>query len=34
VDDGERAIRVAQRILLMAAAIWRNNKTGTPVNRS
>jgi len=28
------AIRVAQRILAMAAAIWHNNKTGTPVSRS
>ena len=28
------AIRVAQRILAMAAAIWHNNKTGQPVTRS
>ena len=28
------AIRVAQRILAMAAAIWHNNKTGRPVTRS
>ena len=28
------AIRVAQRILVMAAAIWHNNKTGAPVTRS
>ena len=28
------AIRVAQRILAMAAAIWHNNKTGVPVTRS
>ena len=28
------AIRVAQRILAMAAAIWRNNQTGAPVTRS
>jgi hypothetical protein len=28
------AIWVAQRILAMAAAIWHNNKTGAPVNRS
>lgn len=28
------AIRVAQRILAMAAAIWHNRKTGTPVTRS
>jgi hypothetical protein len=27
-------IRVAQRILAMAAAIWHNNKTGQPVTRS
>ena len=27
-------IRVAQRILAMAAAIWRNNQTGAPVTRS
>jgi hypothetical protein len=27
-------IRVAQRILAMAAAIWHNNKTGAPVTRS
>ena len=25
------AIRVAQRILAMAAAIWHNNTTGAPV---
>jgi hypothetical protein len=28
------AIRVAQRILAMAAAIWRNNQIGAPVTRS
>jgi hypothetical protein len=28
------AIRVAQRILAMTAAIWHNNKTGQPVTRS
>src|ERR1039457_1330423 len=28
------AIRVGQRILAMAAAIWHNNKTGAPVTRS
>ena len=28
------AIRVGQRILAMAAAIWHNNKTGQPVTRS
>ena len=28
------AIRVAQRILAMAAAIWRNNQVGAPVTRS
>jgi hypothetical protein len=28
------AIRVAQRVLAMAAAIWHNNKTGAPVTRS
>ena len=28
------AIRIAQRILAMAAAIWHNNKTGAPVTRS
>ena len=28
------AIRVAQRILAMAAAIWRNNRIGAPVTRS
>jgi len=28
------AIRIAQRILAMAAAIWHNNKTGQPVTRS
>jgi hypothetical protein len=28
------AIRVAQRILAMAAASWHNNKTGSPVTRS
>ena len=28
------AIRVAQRVLAMAAAIWHNNKTGQPVTRS
>jgi hypothetical protein len=28
------AVRVAQRILAMAAAIWHNNKTAAPVTRS
>jgi hypothetical protein len=28
------AIRVAQRILAMAAAIWRNNQIGAPITRS
>jgi hypothetical protein len=28
------AVRVAQRILAMAAAIWHNNKTGAPITRS
>lgn len=28
------AIRIAQRILAMAAAIWRNSQTGAPVTRS
>jgi len=28
------AIRIAQRILAMTAAIWHNNKTGAPVTRS
>ena len=28
------AVRVAQRILAMAAAIWHNNKTCAPVTRS
>lgn len=28
------AIRVAQRILALAAGIWNNNKTGAPVTRS
>ncbi len=28
------AVRVAQRILAMAAAIWHNHKTGAPVARS
>jgi hypothetical protein len=28
------AIRVAQRILAMAAGIWHNNKLGAPVTRS
>ncbi|WP_222946957.1 hypothetical protein [Streptomyces sp. TRM49041] len=28
------AVRVAQRILAMAAAIWHNRKTGRPVTRS
>jgi hypothetical protein len=27
-------IRVAQRILAMAAAIWHNNATNAPINRS
>ncbi len=28
------AVRVAQRLLPWAAAIWHNNKTGAPVSRS
>ncbi|GGU02483.1 hypothetical protein GCM10010272_54690 [Streptomyces lateritius] len=28
------AVRVAQRILAMAAAIWHNHKTRQPVTRS
>ncbi|SCG69183.1 Transposase DDE domain, partial [Micromonospora halophytica] len=28
------AVRVAQRLLAMAAAIWHNNKTNAPVTRS
>lgn len=28
------AIRVAQRVLAMAAAIWHNNKTSQPITRS
>ncbi|MFJ6016751.1 hypothetical protein [Streptomyces sp. NPDC092952] len=28
------AVRVAQRVLAMAGAIWRNRKTGQPVMRS
>ena len=28
------AVRVAQRLLAMAAAIWHNNKTGASVTRS
>ncbi|WP_200948474.1 hypothetical protein [Kitasatospora sp. Root107] len=28
------AIRVAQRVLAMATAIWHNNRTGAPVTRS
>jgi len=28
------AVRVAQRILAMAAAIWHNHKTGQPITRS
>lgn len=28
------AIRVAQRLLAMAAAIWHNHKTGQPITRS
>ena len=28
------AIRVAQRILALAAGIWHNNKIGAPVTRS
>jgi len=27
------AVRVAQRVLALAAAIWHNNKTGAPVTR-
>lgn len=38
-QHGERtfegvAVRVAQRILAMAAAIWRNHRTGAPSTRS
>jgi hypothetical protein len=37
-ESGDRvpqvAIRVAQRILAMAAGIWHNNKLGAPVTRS
>jgi hypothetical protein len=28
------AVRIAQRLLAMAAAIWHNNKTGAPITRS
>ena len=28
------AVRVAQRVLAMAAGIWHNNKIGAPVTRS
>lgn len=28
------AIRVAQRVLAMAAGIWHNHQTGAPVTRS
>jgi len=28
------AVRVAQRILAMTAAIWHNHKTGQPLTRS
>ncbi|MFE7403636.1 hypothetical protein [Streptomyces sp. NPDC057557] len=28
------AVRVAQRVLAMAAGIWHNNKVGAPVTRS
>jgi hypothetical protein len=28
------AIRVAQRVLTMAAAIWHNNRTKAPITRS
>ncbi len=28
------AVRVAQRVLAMAAAIWHNHKTGAPITRS
>jgi hypothetical protein len=28
------AIRVAQRVLAMAAAIWHNHTIGTPITRS
>lgn len=28
------AVRVAQRVLALAAAIWHNNKTGAPITRS
>jgi hypothetical protein len=31
---GGVAVRVAQRILAMAAAIWHNHRTGQPVTRS
>jgi hypothetical protein len=27
-------VRVAQRVLALAAAIWHNFRTGQPVNRS
>ncbi|TMQ79217.1 IS982 family transposase, partial [Actinomadura soli] len=27
-------VRVAQRILAMAAAIWHNHRTGQPITRS
>ena len=29
-----RRVRVAQRVLAMAAAIWHNFRTGQPVSRS
>ena len=28
------AVRVAQRVLAMAAALWHNHKTGAPITRS
>ncbi|MFD4934383.1 hypothetical protein [Streptomyces virginiae] len=28
------AVRVAQRVLALAAAIWHNHKTGQPITRS
>lgn len=28
------AVRIAQRLLAMSAAIWHNNKTGAPITRS
>ena len=28
------AVRIAQRILAMAAAIWHNHRTGQPISRS